>query len=269
MGLFCFAPSMMPGQTSLRALVFLVMAMLAFSRSLLAEEPALKFKADLIYVTYPLQYIYDQAPKAVRCSSSVLQSPVFDVSPWMRKNGVKLPEGSEALFSPQAKLFYINSTEEDVAVANSFMGSSSGIGFISIDLRAAIKSRRNGDILLEAKSVPVPAIPRNIEFAVTGKTSLHLTLRPVVAPDGATVDTDVEAEAHSTGKSFKVTSTWTTHLAASEETTLGKLGDSVVTLRMKTRVVSESWDVEALSSKEKKAEAIKEIQQAREHDRRP
>ena len=101
---------------------------------------------------------------------------------------------------------------------------------------------------------------------------MHLALEPVIlepaiASDPYKVETYLVAEAHVPGSSLKMNSVWTTHVAESAETTLGSLGNATLKLRMKTRLESEHWGPDYLTTAAKKAEAIKEIQQARERDR--
>ncbi len=149
-------------------------------------------------------------------------------------------------------------------------GTILGAALWTMDLRVSLKSHDKEEILFEAKAVPVPPVDRHAEFTIsTGKKSVRLELAPSIAPDNYTVETELVAEAHIPGSSLKMKSVWTTHLAEPAEITLGSLGNATVKLRMRTKVATEYWGPDYLTTAARKAKAIKEIQMSRERDRTP
>jgi hypothetical protein len=273
-----------PMNSALRDLLcacwLVMLPVLALARAAAAEEPPVKLVADLIHVkNYPLHvvmedekdllgYRWARMSKAkglprVKSPCAVLHEPVFDVSAFMISNGLVLPPGSHALFSPSAELLYVESTAPDLDMARTALspGPNRAHYLFSLDILVSLQSVDKTEVLLEVKSLHFSS-GQHVEYEAKGEGRVQLVMEPIVGPEMDAVDMQMEADIQAHGGSMKKEVKKTVELTKPVEVELGKLGDGTVTLRMQAHLDVDYFGPPALETEAKKATAIEEIQKA-------
>jgi hypothetical protein len=263
-----------------RVALLVALSLLSTAAAVIAGEPPLTLQADLFHIKGSIHveasdaevdllgYSGNRATKTavaprVKCSSTILRAPTYDVSDFMMRNGLAMPSGSHAIYSPGAKLLYFESTASDQELTRTILSPAPTDAhyLMSFDVLVTLKSAGKTETLLDAKSVPFISGQR-MELASKGDNDVRLTLEGVIGPDGEAMDVNVEAGIQAHGKSLSKKTMWTTRRSKPEETTLGKLGDATVTLQIQTHLDWDYFGPPVLETPEKKAAAIKEIQKA-------
>lgn len=261
-----------------RAGFWIALFLLLLTRIGLADDPPPKLEANLIYLgSYPYHVVVDggkdllgydrwRVDKAkfrpqVKCPSSVLAEPVFDVFSEMVHQGVKMPPGSRALFSPGAGLFYIESTREDVELVESFVYAMYSHFLLSIDLSITLVSPGKTEILQEVKGLPWES-GQHLELISKGAGRCDLTLDPTAGFDEDMINIGLEADLAMDGKTLKKSLKKKISYSHPEDMELGALGAATVKVRLQPHRHLDYFGSPFLETDAKKAAAIAEIRKA-------
>jgi len=235
------------------------------------------FVDDLLHVSIPIhkesEWVFNSkdeppeketlAPRAP-LRSSVLPAPVFDVSDYLRKNGVIMPRGSQALFSPGKELLFIRASADNVALSRTLfspMPRDWGAQY-TLNLQVSVKKPEKArERVLNVVSAPMVS-GQQVKFGVEGKTPVQIILEPIVGPDGDEVDLVAEVVVGTAEDGVTMSNMLKTRISKVSEIVLEKPGFAVVTLRLQMHRETAYWGPLPLATPAKKAEAVKEISQA-------
>lgn len=246
----------------------------------IADEPAPHFVSDLLHVKEAVHVTPElhvsrngdrprhDSIKAVISpeilpSLDAFQGKVYDVSATLRERGMTLPKGSHALYGPQSQTLYIESTPDDVEIAQAMFYSEPPPVEYTADIHVVRKSAGKEEVLLDVKSVPL-VDGRSLELKTSGRQSLHLLIGPNFGRfyyGAPFIDIGVEAKVQEGDNSLSMLSSWLMHHSKPREAMLGRLGDATVTLSIQTHSRQGRWGDDPESEKENKAAAIKKIQE--------
>jgi hypothetical protein len=244
-----------------------------------ADEPPAKFKAALIWIRgWPGLMVSEseedvlgnrmsRVSKArllpqVKLPSGILRAPVFDVSSEMKKQGLKMPHGSHALYSPSAELFYIESIPDEVGLAETFFwGAGYANTLVSVDMTIVLVSAGKTETLLEVKSMPF-VWGQRMGFSTRGEGYANLFVDATLGPDDDTIDLNVLTDIQMRGQSLKKEFRKTISRSKPEDIEIGSLGDAVVTARMVTHRDTDHFGPALFETEARQAAAIAEIQKA-------
>lgn len=237
-----------------------------------------KLKADLLHVRYPLQIedfdrnvlgypgsgmrIVKIAPH-VKCTSTILREPTYDVSGSMTGHGLEMPPGSRAIFSPGAQLLFFESIASDVESLQTIVSPFPARvhGLLSMDLLLTLKSAAKTETLMDMKSMPFLSGQR-LEFGAAADQRVRLIVEPVMGPDGEKMDFRFEVKMQKGRDSLNKEIHQLVSLSKPQEIEMGTLGGATVTLRLQTRRELDYFGPPVLETEAKKAAAIEEIQKA-------
>lgn len=246
-----------------------------------AAEPAPKLERELLHVKYPIHVMVeaqvwdplgysDRRPKAatiaprMNLNSNILRGPVFDVLESLRKNGLSLPKGSRALFSPGEELLYLELTADELELARTLFGPFFNVSrqILTTDIVVALEMKgKEPKRILETKSVPTISGQKQ-SYQVTGDVNVDLSLESVVGPDGDTMDVHIDATVGVAGKTVKIDTSWLTKISKQDSITIGKLGEADVVLRLTPHRLTNYWGPPVLETSDKKTKALEEIQES-------
>lgn len=245
------------------------------------ESPAQqKLKADLILHPYPIHvgqaeqeadllgYVGSYVTKItvaprVKCSSTILREPVYDVSGFLKPHGLELPAGSRALYSSNTGLLFLELTDSDRTLADSLLAVAGIEGFplLSVDVLVTLKSPIKTETLLDVKTVPFVSGQR-LEFMAKGERRVRVAFEPVIGPDGETIDVDLDVDIQTHGGSLHKEIKKPMRASKGEKEELGTLVEADVTLQIQTHFERDYFGPPVLETPEKKAAALAEIQKA-------
>jgi hypothetical protein len=246
------------------------------------EEVPGKLQSDLIYIRYPLHVITDGIvadpvgggenllPEKIRLaprlkhSSGILDAPVYDIRDVFRRFGLRLPENSVAIYSPRSALLFVKSTQNDLELVDELLKPRDSGGRVTFTWDIRVNKRvadGESENILEAKSLSLIS-GRTIELNVSGKIPVHLSLEPVVGPDGETWQVFLDGSVATDKKTIAIKADLQPKTSRHSAVSLGKFDDGNVEVGIEIHRNSEWVGPPALQTKELKAAAIREIESA-------